>query len=335
MIWIIAIILLLTSTVTYGAYTYFQYAKRVVSTQSPGGISFSSNLLDCINKGITDCSKSFFSFQSDEDSVKVLKKTITVCNFAQNDRNNYNENNIHYTFYAGISDPDNVLNGNYNGFSVKYNSSDTVNFNENGKVIIDELCLSTGSSVTDNFIITAPKENLESISILIKAVPVTADYIYTNDYYLAKEYRFINSASNAILWSGDFTDKFALKNTLANSSEADTKKYNGFNYEISGNGKGMVTLSWNTDFVEIDPDFVSSLNVQPVNDENSSIKKISFSVGEIITVNEDEYETINIYQIQFYRTDPAPANEVYDRRNATVMSGDIPYVVCQFTDESD
>lgn len=316
--WIILLVILLTSTISFGAYTYLKYAKRVISMQSTSGIPFSSNLLSSVQEKETEYSTTLFSY-----SGTSMTRLITVCNYPQNSPTDINKDDIDYKLSAKIIDKDNKLEENYNGFKISFNGKDYF-FNNNGKIEISDIEMkSTSIACTHNFILYTSSDYLKYIDIEIVAEP--SNYTYTENIKLARIFSFTNVQDSVQKWSGTFADKFSMEGVLG--VEADSKNYKGFNYEISGNGKGIFTFSWNTDYVEVDTEFLKDKNVNQ--NLGSTIKSFTIRVGD---------NDISSYRFQLYRTKAAANNEEYKNYNEeykTLFDGNMPYVTYEFENIND
>ena len=111
-------------------------------------------------------------------------------------------------------------------------------------------------------------------------MPDDASKSYTNNENLARIFTFSEYNPNAITWTGEF-------------AETETEGYDGFNYIVKGQGKGKVTIEWNSAQLEISQIFLENNNITAETDTESGWKKITFDVDS---------DTQNRYDIQFYKT---------------------------------
>lgn len=324
-VWLIIIFILLASTVSYGAYTYFSYTRRVVSTQSSNGIAFSSNLLSLVSSEEDTYATTLFSF-----SGNSISRMITVCNYPQNNPTEINKNTIKYSFTAEIIKKDESVTVDYSGFNINFENQ-YYSFTDSVCRIDNIQMRSASEPVTNSFILTAATANLKNISVRITAEPDSESLNNaTENRKLARNLTFTDIQNSSHSWEGRFTDQF--------NNEEDTRNYYGFNYEIYGSGSGTFILKWNTDYIDLDPEFAEKAQIST----NGNIRSFTLKVGE----DDNGEESANTYRMQFYRTRSLKdvENERYksytDKNNNTyytvVDAGDssgnvIPYIEYSYT----
>jgi hypothetical protein len=125
----------------------------------------------------------------------------------------------------------------------------------------------------------------------------------------------VYTEKQATVWKGTFTD----------SKVPDTQQdLDGFNYEISGNGEGIVTLKWDSTKVEVSPwfldDIADYITTEVAIDDTTKEKTVSFKVGT-------SEQTEKSYQLQFYRV----VSENTDSSEMNVQD----YVKCTFAAKED
>lgn len=105
-------------------------------------------------------------------------------------------------------------------------------------------------------------------------------------------------------WEGYFNDEASAREAEPNA-ETETlvaKAYEGYNYVLEGVGEGTVTLSWNSNYLELNEGFiVDTLKVSVPLPDSNGIKSIAFTVDS--TNKESRYDT------QFYRSGSKEASD--------------------------
>jgi hypothetical protein len=120
---------------------------------------------------------------------------------------------------------------------------------------------------------------MDNIYIQIEAIP--KDYRYTDNKKLANILSTtLNGSTQNTGWTGQFTDI---------QTDRTPEDYDGFNYQVSGNGYGKLTITWNCEKIEISPWFLEGRDLTKDTEKNT--KSISFKVGE---------DNVESYAIQFY-----------------------------------
>ena len=264
---IIVAMALISGVAVFAAYTNLGSVKRVVSTQGIKGTPFSSNYLNLTPEGESTYSTKSITFPESSESITF---DINVCNYVHNNPSQYNENTIKYTLSLKLINWDgNSLEGfritcGENSFSL-----------ENGECTITNQILKGKMKSVNTYRITVPKSFVDTVKIEAAAIPDSASYEYTGNYKLCRRFSFTNKTETAKTWSGRF----------AEGTEPD---WDGFNYILSGQGEGEVTLSWDSANLEISSIFLQENSITP-------------SGGSItLSVNSDNK---NRYDIQFYKTE--------------------------------
>lgn len=299
-IWLCAACLALGIFVVSAAYTRVSSVKRVISTRKGVGMLFSSNYLQSGNtllKNITFSS-------SDSDPVVV----VTICNYSQSDKTRHNEKDITYTLTAELVDSSGIPissealgNKNYSialGNDKRLFTADALKFDFTNQELLSD------SSNSHSYQITFDRSQFENQDIYVK---LTAK----PDGSMKDELSDISGIIGISLytkktasWSGQFTDT------------QEPSKLDGFNYTISGSGNGTVTISWNSEYVEISPWFLESLN------KTSSGNSVTFSVDSSIR---------NMYALQFYRKKTPQNGEKWaDRQKTNITADGNSYITFSF-----
>jgi hypothetical protein len=279
-IWMLAAALLLAAVGSFAAYTNTSGVKRVVSTQGSPGLLFSSNVMQSAAMGDTTSAwgESIVTLIGDNPTV-----TVTVCNYEQGNAARANSSDISYTFSVTLVDKNGSEITDKEIYSL-YSLGDTA-FTD--ATMTAEGTLQRDVADKDSYVIKLAKDYLNEIYLKVSATPKSASASAAENHYLRRiiitaQY----SAAVADGWSGSFDYK----------ADVSAEDYDAFNYDLSGNGSGTVTLKWDADKVTISPWFLKELGVTP---DGSSV---SFAV--------DSAETPSYY-IQFYRACAAPEGETW------------------------
>mgnify|MGYP004666596397 CR=1 FL=1 len=259
------------------AYTSLSNAKRTISTVGSKQL-FSSNILLEYEKE-DDIQSKFMSFSKDADSTF----NVSVCNYSQDNPEKYASENIEYTIKASLIDQNGKEVTDQNVLS-KYKLDDTPFSNLN--VPIKTYTLPKGQKSEHVYSITVPAAYMKGYKIKIIAEPVS------------KRYR---SLGRIISFSEDVASSEWKIDYL--NDEQDQKAYDlgCINTRLTGSEYAQLTLTWNTEHVQIDPwfleDIKNSTNVYVKNTDNSLTFKAGGDSG------------FNQYDITFYRTNPVHSDD--------------------------
>ena len=213
---------------SFAAYTSFNSVKRVVSTERRSDTMFGSNYLTLLN--LTDNNYSIRRITlSEEDGKNTF--TVKVCNYAWGDESLYNTKDITYTVQANLI----AMDGGKLPKSITNIRINDNPFNANGKCTLASQKLEAGKAREKTYRFELPAELKNKIEIQIVVEPTSESEEAVNSQKLAAVISFADyeSVKN---WTGHFLDSQANGRTPAN--------YDAFNYEISGNGAGTVTMTW-------------------------------------------------------------------------------------------
>ena len=220
--------LILIVSGSFAAYTSFNSVKRVVSTDRRSDTMFGSNYLTLLN--LTDNNYSIRRITlSEEDDKNTF--TVKVCNYAWGDESLYNTKDITYTVKANLIAMD---GGKLPESITKIKINDTTTFHANGECELINQELKTGKAKENTYIFELPAELKNKIEIQIVAKPTDESAEAVNSQKLAAVISFADYES-VKSWTGHFLD------SQTGRIPAD---YDAFNYEISGNGAGRVTMTW-------------------------------------------------------------------------------------------
>lgn len=213
---------------SFAAYTSFNSVKRVVSTGTQSDTMFSSNYLSLLNLNDEAYPAKRIPF-SDTDGTGTF--TVLVCNYVWGDESLYNPKKITYTVTAqllstdGGSLPDDIM-----GIKINNQSFDT-----DGRWTLLKEVLDYGSAKRNNYKFEIPAALKNKIKIQMTAEPSDDDSKKAvNNQKLAAIFSFAEYEATKN-WTGHFLDS---------TTDRTPNDYDAFNYEISGNGAGTVTVTW-------------------------------------------------------------------------------------------
>lgn len=239
-VWLVTAAIALLVSVSYAAYINLDIAKWVVSTGSGGNsVRFSSNYLYAVDANEENYSTRRITPKTEtaENGTAVSKFTVEVCNYIYGNTAAVNSKDIGYTLKATLL----PIGGGALPTGVERITVNETAFNANGELSIPTQ-LPAKEPTSHKYLFTIPEDLAEQVSIEIVAEPQSdTDYLATNQKKLAAEITF-RDASVADNWRGKFVDK---------RGDRSPTQYDGFNYEISGSGKGTVTVTWNESILEI------------------------------------------------------------------------------------
>ena len=263
--------LILIVSGSFAAYTSFNSVKRVVSTERRSDTMFGSNYLTLLN--LTDNNYSIRRITlSEEDGKNTF--TVKVCNYAWGDESLYNTKDITYTVQAKLI----AMDGGKLPESITNISINAIPFKANGECELTSQKLSAGKASENTYSFELPAELKNKIEIQIVVEPTSESEEAVNSQKLAAVISFADYES-VKSWTGHFLDSQANGRTPAD--------YDAFNYEISGNGAGTVTMTW-----------PESLQLSKWTTDGKQVTgSYSFDVGGATTA----------VQFQFYRN---PKNEI-------------------------
>lgn len=210
---------------SFAAYTSFNSVKRVVSTGTQSDTMFGSNYLSLLNLSDTNYPVKRISLSDDINCTF----TVLVGNYVWGDESLYNPKDITYTVTAKLLSMDGGdLSADYS--SIKINGTP---FGDAGELTSKNQKLPTGKAATNEYKFEIPGILKDKVKIQIVAEPDASSKEAVNNQKLAAILSF--SGYEAVKnWTGHFLD----------SKNKNPDQYDAFNYEISGNGSGSVTVFW-------------------------------------------------------------------------------------------
>ncbi len=227
-IFLLAGAMLLAIYGSFAAYTNFNSVKRVVSTGTQSDTMFGSNYLTLMNLSDTSIPVKRISLA---ESNGTYTFTVQICNYVWGDPTLYNPKDITYKVTAKLISMDGgKLPDNCTDIKMKGQT-----FGKDGALTLGSQSLATGSAQTKSYSIVIPKELKDKIKIQIEAAPesISADTVNNQKLGAILSFADYEVTKN---WTGHFIDS---------QTERKPDDYDAFNYEISGNGAGTVTVTWN------------------------------------------------------------------------------------------
>ncbi|MBO4216906.1 MAG: hypothetical protein J5940_03070 [Clostridia bacterium] len=284
----ISVVVILAITVTAAAeFTKSYRAKRVIAAYESNGMLFSSNHL------VASAELEFSSIEVDKvealsGSIPSFDVIVTICNYAQGNPAQFYGKTINYNLDASIVQvtPDEF------GHPVASPAAGTL-----PAVLMDGEplqarytgSLSGGVMSEDVYTLTLPRSMLsgEKYYVLLTAAPTGGSYADLSP--IAKLFELtVRAEATASDWSVIATDD--RSNPIGD--------YAGYNFRLSGSGRGTVTLGWDASKLEINKvfkDAVSAVTPASLPAGWTGLTAIEFDV---------DAADVNSYDIQFY-----PASE--------------------------
>lgn len=320
-VWLIIVIAILSTTITFAAYTEVSSVKRVVSTTASPGEPFSSN---CMMTNISSRRLTSSEFP------------VSVCNFDQNFPKDYSTTKITYQVtaelkikinnqYYGISELETLKsNGtitqadydkyiakvpNYSVCKLEDDKDGTIasvewktfTADNNYTVTFDEDELKANRSSTDIYSVKIDPADLESEDALFYVYVTAKPQSGTLSELSARLYGTADKTDKGVLWSGSILEQ-----------NCDTVDYDFYNYIITGSGKGTIEVSWDPNYLKANKFFIEENGLTETNGENGW-KKIIISADSTVKSR---------YEIQFYKTEEDKS-----------MTSPDTYIKCKFTKE--
>ena len=212
---------------SFAAYTNFNSVKRVVSTGTQSDTMFGSNYLSLMNLSDTSIPVKRISLAGNDVNYTF---TVQVCNYVWGDESLYNPRPITYTMTAELISMD----GGPLPEGCKNIKMGDVYFSADGKCNLGSQTLATGDAKTNGYKIEIPTSLKDKIKIKIIAEPEQSSEEAVNFQKLAAILSFADYEVSKN-WTGHFIDS---------QTGRKPDDYDAFNYEISGNGAGTVTVKW-------------------------------------------------------------------------------------------
>ena len=287
MIMVMLVGVLLAGIIVYAAYVSQGHQKAVVATAKKS-VPFSSNYLKLMDNSDTPTLETvnpILAAQNEDTSTfEVTVNNFSLTNASQS-ANNYITYTVTFTF-----------EGSTNDCTVDGKNP------ENGSISFTRT-LKLGRN-TDTYSFKIPNAAIGSLKIKAVVVPDDSSKNTVGNKMLAAVLVPQKSAGKVTFrCTGEFVDA-ATDETAENKPQP--SDYSAFRYRIEiTTGVADITLSWKSDYVELDPVFIDSLKQ---NSSNSSITESNENGYKSISFVMD-YSQMSTYNMVFYRTKRRDASE--------------------------
>ena len=291
-LWLSLVCGLLLITGTYAAYSSIRNAKSVtVAKTATSEIRFSSNYLYLRESSDSLMPLKMISVSSQGD----VSAAVTVCNYPQSDLKKVHEEDITYTLSAKLRDTaGEELTGDALAQAVAALKINSQAFAADGSLSMAGQTLTGGIASQNVYAVTCAKENIALLNTLIvemQAVPASCPNCTIGSHLLKARLWLSASGNEDGSWSGQFQDD--------RKGNPDSKKLDGFNYEIYGTAQATMVLSWNPEKVSLSAWSRDELPVASATDSS-----LTLSLG-------GEGNPTS-YRLQFYRVNGIPENETWE-----------------------
>lgn len=290
---LLAAVAVLATALTLAAYTNQGY-KKGVATSTKVDIPFSSDLL--LQVGQTEAADTYSDFYQDftpNAAEPAQNLAINIYNYVPNTPAKISTNDITYTLRVTVNAPSGYTPAaGYQLDGAAFTAS----------AASAAITLPRNVSAAHQHTITIPYKDIGQVTLTVTATPDVASSNALGNKMLARliRTRFHSDSTDAAnVWSGLLTDR---PGSTAAAPTAAPSGFDAFNYEISGIGKGSVTLAWPVDKLEIDPYFLADTTVHFT--DKTAPGQITF------TVDAAEW---NYRSIQFYRKASPSSGETWDQ----------------------
>lgn len=270
----LAVIFLLLAG-SLAAYTSLSNAKRTISTVGSKQL-FSSNILLEYEKE-DDIQGDSMSFSKDGDSIFK----VSVCNYSQDNLEKYASEDINYTIKVSLMDQNGKEVTDQNVLSrYKWDNTSFSSLENN-----ITYCLTKGQKSQYIYSITVPAEYMKGYKIKIIAESQKNGY-----RSLGRIISFSEDVSSSE-WKIDYLNDELAQNTY---------DLGCINTRFTGSEYAILTLTWDTAHVQIDPWFLEDIK-KSTTDIKSSDGSLTFTAGGGSGFNQ--------YDITFYRTTPVHGDD--------------------------
>lgn len=225
----------LAITGSLAAFTKTNYVKRVVSTKAGSSDQWSSNYLQPLTSNTDPVVEQTYRLSG------ALALSITICNYPQGDMTKYSNSDIQFTLALSLKDNSGSDVIDTIGKAIKIKNGASTSGEGTPLSSYDQATtytLSGGTPSTMLFSFTCAADavqNLDNCVLTVKAVP-KASGIKT----LASAFRFTSTSDARTEWTGEFLQDLDSVSGL-----------DALNYKLTGTAQGTITLTINTDVVQI------------------------------------------------------------------------------------
>ncbi|MBR5372830.1 MAG: hypothetical protein IK130_11525 [Oscillospiraceae bacterium] len=323
-LWILIMAFSLVSVgVVYASYNKTSTAKSVVARVGALGKHFSSNYLQ---RGSAMMEVPIYVNEADTEPGDYVR----IFNFAQGNPGDPYQRQITYelkmrlvyydgTDYVNATEAivgDRYISAEFNGAKYTFGKNGATYSNLSAPDLTEGWLSLSGSlagntASTDSIKVTysanqvteltdaSPDPAPAKLYLEITAEPTPANSFLDLEKLQGRLDLRLNGAVVPVTWKGYFNDDGAKS---ASAGTTLPSSYEGFNYVMEGVGEGSFTLSWNSEYLELNQNFISSIGgTYTPAAEGAAVKSDTL----VFTVNSNN---ISRYDTQFYRTgasDPA------------------------------
>ena len=297
---IVAALLAVAFTVT-AEFIKSSRAKRVIAAYASNGMLFSSNYL---REGAEPAFQTVYvdKIVAEDVSNTYFDSYVTVCNFAQQNPSRTYGRTINYTLTASIVTIS--RDGSYNlVITPAVSSLPAVLVDDSAMLASYSGSLTYGASHTDTYKLSLPRTMLSGTKyyVYLTATPTGGAYADLQPISALIDLA-IKPDANTSTWHIQSTDD--RSNAIS--------QYSGFNFRLSGSGKGTILLGWDSSKLEISKVFKQTVSATAPDPGDvpagwAGLTAISFEV---------DAADVNSYDIQFYN---ASENVVSSWSNVAVQ----------------
>ncbi|MCR5021790.1 hypothetical protein [Ruminococcus sp.] len=307
MVWLVVTAIILTSVVSYAAYTGTTTAKRVVSLSNRDSILFTSNYMKRVGTDIQPILVNYPEGTTPTASPVVI---VEVRNYDSS--GNVYDKNFQFKVKARLvhsngtditSDEWTAISSKPDNYKVAYKTYSANNLTDsysNNKLTLTNIDQYLCNDVNEDIIFSCLGS--DKTNYLFETFYDVNDIITTPTYGIRIEAEIVGSHGGDIddIWGmmkvmkGGTSTKSTWEGKYMDDTSSPKKPadYDGINFQLSGNTKGKVKLTYRCDCVEIDKDDYKTLNLtDPVDTSVTNYKTLTIAVNA---------ETTNMYDLRFY-----------------------------------
>lgn len=273
---------------TYAAYNSLAFQRGVVRNRDSEEIRFTSNLLKTYLRSDNSTAANYktvlypFSENTSEDDDLTIQ--LIIANHLINNEDLVSDKDIVFDLFITLSNQQEdgvyTLNGN------------TIT---NGRATVPGVTLKGRKANSVQYNIGFKGIDLNKLTITIEAKPSSASSASLGRRILA---------ANICPCTSSQVNPLSCTGALLKNPKVPPSDYYGYNYEVSiSSGKALVTLSWDSTYLKLDPYFLEKLKNRPGNidgslkiDDEYDYKRESGSISFIM----DQTQAEDDYVITFY-----------------------------------
>lgn len=289
------VLILVAGFAVYAEYIKSSRAKRVLATRGDEGTLFSSNYLVSNSNPAVNIYKRVIYTNVENTAVSG---DVTICNYPQGNPTNFHDVDIPYVLTAKM-----VVLSETNGAYVKTDATAaqvgahtvavTLNGGETAVLSASSLSHAFAAATLDhriaqtdicNVTFDADFINAGSLCLYLCATPAAGAPTDVNTIDAVFSVSLSNAEARNV-WEGYFNE-----NNM--TGVPDQPYFDGFNYVVTGTGRGTCTLSWDSSKLQISQIFLNEYSLTPTSE--GGVSSVTF------TVDSDD---IPRYDLQFYYAD--------------------------------